>query len=82
VLGLGKATEELVKLIVPLFRPGAEAVGELAANQVKYWRVKRAIALTEKVKALLKSKNIEPKAVPLKIGNCSTPLTNLLDSGG
>jgi hypothetical protein len=67
VLGLGKATEALVKLIDPLLRPGAEAAGELATDQLKYWRFKRAITLAEKARDILKSKNIEPKAFPLKI---------------
>jgi hypothetical protein len=67
----GKAAEsiskELAALIQPLLRPGMEATGEMIADQINYWRLKRRVALVEKVMQLLESKNIKPKSVPPKI---------------
>jgi hypothetical protein len=50
----GKAAEsiskELAALIQPLLRPGMEATGEMIADQINYWRLKRRVALVEKAR--------------------------------
>ena len=75
LLGIGKASEELASLISPLLRPGAETAGQIIADQMNSWRLKRGIMLVESMMQLLKSRNREQKSLPYKI------LASVLNNG-
>jgi hypothetical protein len=52
-----------------------EATGEMIADQINFWRLKRRVTLVQQAMKLLESKNIKPKSVPPKI------LASVLNAG-
>lgn len=62
----GNGASGLKDLIVKFFGPAAEEVGQLAADQVRYFRWQTAVRIVERSKKWAEERGIQPKVVPLR----------------
>jgi len=64
--GIRQLADEASRFLEKVVRPPLEELGELLADNVRYWRFKNQVNIILKAKSFLEQRGIQPKKIPLK----------------